>query len=140
MPPEPSARLLDWVAHATGEPAEVVRAFAGGIHAATHLLRTPSGPLVLRAFPPGDGAAATEEDVLTSLDGFAGWIPELVAADRDGSRAGRPATLITLLPGRADIRPADPNRAASQFGRALARHHPPGAGRGGGPDREVTRK
>ncbi|RFU40284.1 aminoglycoside phosphotransferase family protein [Actinomadura logoneensis] len=122
-PSEPSARLLAWVTHVTGGPVAVVRAFAGGTHAATSLLRTPSGPLVLRAFPPGDDAAATEEDVLTSLDGLAGWVPGLVAADRDGSRAGRPATLITLVPGRADIRPDDPQRAAVQLGRALARVH-----------------
>ncbi|MFC4906079.1 phosphotransferase family protein [Actinomadura gamaensis] len=121
--PSPHPRLLAWASQAVGEPCETVRPLAGGTHADTYLLHTASGPLVLRAFPPADRAAATEEDVLTSLDDLAGWVPRLVAADRDGSRAGRPATLITLLPGRADVRPRDPGQAATQLGRALARVH-----------------
>ncbi|MEV5568963.1 aminoglycoside phosphotransferase family protein [Spirillospora sp. NPDC052269] len=120
---EPSSQLLTWVEQCVGGPVEIIRTLTGGTHADTRLLGTAAGPLVLRAFPSGDSAASIEEDVLSSLDGLAGWIPSLVAADRDGSRAGRPATLITVVPGRTDVRPDDPGRAAAQLGRALARVH-----------------
>ncbi|WP_160145088.1 phosphotransferase family protein [Actinacidiphila yanglinensis] len=126
----PPAAALDWAAEAVGSPgpAHVVRRLAGGTHAATHLLGTGlplSGPsqVVMRCFPPGDGAAAAEARVLDALRGLDGWAPRLVAVDPDGLRCGGPAVLITLLPGRADIQPARPDRAAAALGRALALVH-----------------
>jgi aminoglycoside phosphotransferase (APT) family kinase protein len=47
----------------------------------------------------------------------------LIDVDPDGRRTGAPATLITLLPGRADITSMPPAKAADQLGRVLARIH-----------------
>lgn len=124
---QPPAAALDWAAEVTGPAAcaRTVRRLAGGTHAATHLLRTTQPPreMVLRRFPPGDNAAAQEASVLAALDSLDGWAPQLVDADPDGRRFGEPATLITRLPGSADILPASPDDAAAQLGRVLARIH-----------------
>ncbi|QKW35762.1 phosphotransferase [Actinomadura sp. NAK00032] len=71
----------------------------------------------------GDTAAANEAHVLEVLAGLDGWAPRLIAADPHGACSGRPAVLITRLPGRADITSADPRAAAVQQGRVLARLH-----------------
>ena len=102
-----------------------MRRLSGGTHAATHLIRTerPTRELVLRRFPPGDDAAEREARVLAALDGLDGLAPRLVDADPAGRRFGEPATLITRLPGQADIMPACPDTAAEQLGQLLARIH-----------------
>jgi aminoglycoside phosphotransferase (APT) family kinase protein len=119
----PSEEILAWVAEATGAPVRLVRRLAGGTHASTHLLRAGEREVVLRRFPPGDGAAANESRALTVLDGLGGRAPRLLGADPDGSRLGNPAVLITRLPGRADITSIAPETAAVQLGQALARLH-----------------
>jgi aminoglycoside phosphotransferase (APT) family kinase protein len=121
----PDGGVLAWAGTAVGaeQPARVVRRLAGGSHADTHLLETGAGRAVLRQFPVGDDAAANEARTLTALDGLDGFAPRLLAADPDGAHTGRPATLITVLPGRPDILHADPGAAAAQLGRALARLH-----------------
>ena len=120
-------RALAWAARAVGPRAAIkrVRSLAGGTHAMTYLLHTanPGMDVVLRVFPAGDDAAGNEAAVLTALDGLGGWVPRLVAVDPSGRYAGRPATLITRVPGRPDIAPADPHRAATDLARALARVH-----------------
>lgn len=123
---EDLAPLLAWAAEALGEerPATVVRRLAGGTHAGTYVLETTSARrVVLRVLPPGDDAAANEVRVLTALDGLRGLAPRLLAADPTGTVTGRPTTLSTLLPGRADIRPAAPEAAAAQLGKTLAHLH-----------------
>jgi aminoglycoside phosphotransferase (APT) family kinase protein len=119
----PPAEALAWAAETTGGPVRAVRRLAGGTHAATHLLETPRGQAVLRRFPPGDTAALNEAHVLDVLDGLDGRAPRLLGADPHGERCGGPAVLITRLPGRADITPADPGAAAVQQGRVLAGLH-----------------
>ncbi|WP_432417606.1 phosphotransferase [Actinoplanes solisilvae] len=100
-----------------------MRRLTGGIHAATHLLRTsqPSSEMVLRRFPPGDDAAAREAVVLAALDGLDGWAPKVRDVDPAGHRFGEPAILITRLPGRADITSASPSVTAEQLGRGRVR-------------------
>lgn len=124
-PPPPSA--LAWAAGVAGPgaTAHTVRRLAGGTHAATHALRTehPTVEMVLRRFPPGDTAAAREARMLTLLDGLDGWAPRLLGADPEGHRAGRPATLLSQLPGRADITSLPAEASATQLGEALARVH-----------------
>lgn len=123
---EVTETALAWVAGAVGSPwARTVRRLAGGTHALTHVVETgdPTRAWVLRRFPPGDGAAAREARVLTALDGLDGRAPRLAAADPEGARTGAPATLVTLLPGRADLAPAAPETAAAALGLALAHAH-----------------
>ncbi|GLY66353.1 hypothetical protein Atai01_29720 [Amycolatopsis taiwanensis] len=122
-----SPAALAWAARAVGPHAtvELVRPLAGGTHAKTYLLLTasPSCDAVLRCFPAGDTAAGNEAAVLTTLDGLSGWAPRLIAVDPSGEHAGHPATLITRMPGRPDITPADPGRAATKLAQTLARVH-----------------
>lgn len=124
---QPPSAALAWASEVAGPGAcaRTVRRLAGGTHAATHLLQTTQPPLemVLRRFPPGDDAAAREAGVLTALDGLDGWAPRLLDADPGGRRFGEPATLITALPGSADVLPASPDKAAAQLGAVLARIH-----------------
>jgi aminoglycoside phosphotransferase (APT) family kinase protein len=123
----PPKAALEWAAEVAGatDGAVVMRRLAGGTHAVTHLLRTarPTREMVLRRFPPGDHAAGLEAHALKALDGLGGWAPRLVGVDADGRRFGEPATLITCLPGHADISPVRPHTASAQLGRALARVH-----------------
>lgn len=140
--PEVPGAALGWVAETVGgTEARVVRRMAGGAHAVTHLVET-SGPRqewVLRRYPPGDGAPAREARVLAALDGLGGRAPRLAGVDPEGRVAGAPATLITRLPGRADLAPGPPGSAAAGLGRALARvHGVPVASLGALPDATPT--
>lgn len=122
-----SAAAIARAAALAGPNATVreMRALAGGTHARTFLLRTasPEREFVLREFPPGDPAAGEEAQVLTALDGLGGLAPRLLASARGDW------TLISRLPGWADITPAEPSRFATQLGEALARIHATAAGR-----------
>ena len=119
-----TAEVLTWAAEISGGPVRAVGNLAGGTHAATDLLETPRRQAVLRRFPPGDTTSAVNEaHVLDVLDGLDGWAPRLLGADPQGDRFGRPAVLISRLPGRADITSIDPDAAAVQQGRVLARLH-----------------
>lgn len=115
---------LTWAAKACGTDLRVVRRLAGGTHADTHLVRGGDGrSLVLRTFPPGDPAVRREAVVLDRLGGLDGLAPTLVAADPDGTHAGRPAILVTRVPGSPHIVPADPYPWAARLGQVLARVH-----------------
>ncbi|SCK48062.1 phosphotransferase family protein [Streptomyces sp. WMMB 322] len=126
---DPTPATLAWAAgllgSAAGPDALAVHRLDGGSHASTHLLQAADPPrrAVLRRFPPGDDSAAREEKVLIALDGLEGFAPRLLGADPRGERCGVPGVLITHLPGRADITPADPDAAAAALGSALARLH-----------------
>ncbi len=120
---QPSAQILGWAAEMAGEPVRVVRRLAGGTHAATHLLETATRHMVLRSFPPGDGAASNETRVLNVLDGLDSWAPHLLGADPEGRRCGVPTVLISLLPGGANITSIAPETAARELGCVLARLH-----------------
>jgi aminoglycoside phosphotransferase (APT) family kinase protein len=103
---------------------EAVHPLAGGTHARTWLIRTanPEREVVLREFPAGDEAASRETRVLSALDGLGGLAPLLLASDALPAAPG-PWVVISRLPGRADITPAQPAGWARQLGRALARIH-----------------
>jgi aminoglycoside phosphotransferase (APT) family kinase protein len=118
-------RFLPAVERALGRTATVIQALAGGTHARTWLIQvaSPELTLILREFPPGDDAAATETRILGVLDGLNGMAPQLVASDSSTAPAAGSWTLISRLPGIADLRPAPPARLAEQLGHALARIH-----------------
>lgn len=104
---------------------QVIRALAGGTHARTWLIRTatPERAFIVRDFPPGDDAAAAETRVLGALQGLDGLAPRLLASDASGAPAEGSWTVISCLPGAANIRPRQPAALAEQLGRALARIH-----------------
>ena len=102
-----------------------IRSLAGGTHARTYLIQTanPRSELILREFPAGDEAACNEARVLAVLDGLGGLTPQLLATDPEGEPGEGPWTLISRLPGTANITPGQPAAFAGQLGRALARIH-----------------
>lgn len=122
----PSAAAIDQATALAGPNATVQRmvALAGGTHARTYLIQTanPGREFVLREFPPGDRAVSDETRVLAALDGLGGLAPRLLATGPGGPQEG-PWTLISRLPGRADITPVDPPGFARQLGETLARIH-----------------
>jgi len=126
-PVPPMSAALQRIAEIAGPLATVdrVHALPGGTHARTHLVQTanPELDVVLREFPPGDDAGEREARVLTALDGLGGLAPRLLASDVDGTWSGRPAVVISRLPGHAHVTPADPRDWAAQLGEALARIH-----------------
>lgn len=114
-------REREWIAEATGAVPLSATPLAGGTHAETFLISPQD--LVLRRFPPEDGAAAREQRILPLLAQVAGPFPRLVAADPDGDRTGSPCVLVSRLPGKADVLPDDPSVAARELASALARLH-----------------
>jgi aminoglycoside phosphotransferase (APT) family kinase protein len=101
-----------------------IHALAGGTHARTYLIRTadPELEFILREFPAGDDAACNESRVLSALGGLGGLAPRLLANGTGGASEGA-WTLISRLPGAADITPGSPAAWAGQLGGALARIH-----------------
>jgi aminoglycoside phosphotransferase (APT) family kinase protein len=125
---------LQWPAAAMQRAADIagpsasvaaVRVLGGGTHARTGLITTenPQFEVVLRLFPPGDDAASREAEVLTILDGLDGLAPRLLGHASDAEAPDGSWTLISRLPGAADITPARPSTAAVQLGQTLARIH-----------------
>jgi aminoglycoside phosphotransferase (APT) family kinase protein len=108
-----------------GATVQAIRALAGGTHAHTWLIQTatPELEFILREFPPGDGAAYAETRVLDALDGLDGMAPRLLASGIEGAPTQGSWTLISRLPGTADITPRQPAMLAEQLGRVLARIH-----------------
>jgi aminoglycoside phosphotransferase (APT) family kinase protein len=105
-----------------GATVTAVERLVGGTHALTYLITMspPEMEVVLREFPAGDEAARHEVRVLDALEGLGGLAPRLLASDVDDDR---PWTLVSRLPGGADISPVDPDDFARHLGRALARIH-----------------
>lgn len=111
-----------------GRPLRRARVLAGGTHALTAAAELEqatdaSGPrpteVVVRAFPPGEAAAAAERRVLPLLEPlrdapFA--VPELLAADDD-------VIVTTLVPGTVPGPGGDVVARGVQMARALARVH-----------------
>ncbi|MBB3664786.1 aminoglycoside phosphotransferase (APT) family kinase protein, partial [Prauserella sediminis] len=82
----------------------------------------PDRDLILRQFEAGDPAADDEARALRIIDTAGGLAPRLLARSGDVPDT-TPWVLISRMPGTADIRPADPHRAARQLGETLARLH-----------------
>jgi aminoglycoside phosphotransferase (APT) family kinase protein len=123
----PSAGALEEVRRLAGSSATIdsVVRLEGGEHAATWRVDTASPALtaVVRQFPVGDRAGASEARVLPALDGLEGLAPVLLGSDLAGRWSEHPTTLISWLDGQADITPTDPDAWATQLGHALALVH-----------------
>ncbi|MGE0227529.1 MAG: phosphotransferase family protein [Dehalococcoidia bacterium] len=139
-PPElrrrPQRRALEWAAAAIGDGARVLaaRRLRGGSSSAVHALtiETATGRrhrLVLRRFVRADwlerepDLAPREAAALTLLERSDVPAPRLVALDATGAEAGVPAVLMTHLPGRVDLAPADLTAHLRALAELLPRIH-----------------
>ncbi len=118
----PSAQTLAWVERVAGARVVAWRRMTGGIDSVVHQLTIDHGSyrdvLVLRQYERAadpdsrmDTAAQVRREVATlrAVHDAGLPAPEPVAADVDGRESdGLPALLMTRLPGRLDVTPADP--------------------------------
>ncbi|MFC7618723.1 phosphotransferase family protein [Microlunatus sp. GCM10028923] len=114
----PSAETLAWVAAAMGRGSRVVghRRMTGGACSAVHRLSVERGGertfVVLRQYPAGLGLAEPLQNEIAHLGVVAGSglpVPKILAADVIGAATGgAPSLLMTRLPGRVELDPAEP--------------------------------
>lgn len=113
----PSEEALAWVAASLGPGSRVVglRRRTGGFNSAVHRLTVERGGrrtfVVLRQYPNEPGLRAAMEQEIANLELVAGSglpVPSVLAADPAGAATGgTPSLLMTLLPGRVHLDPAD---------------------------------
>jgi aminoglycoside phosphotransferase (APT) family kinase protein len=114
----PSAETLAWVAASMGRGSRIVgyRRLTGGVSSAVHRVtverRGVRSFVVLRQYPGGLGLRRALEKEIENLGVVARSglpVPRILAADVAGaSTGGAPSLLMTRLPGRLHLNPADP--------------------------------
>lgn len=123
----PSSGALEEVRRIAGPSAAIrtVTRLEGGQHARTWRVDTdnPAHSVIVREFPPGDEACASEQRVLRALDGLGGLAPVLLGGDLDARWSEHPTSLISRLDGHANITPTEVEKWADELGRALAVVH-----------------
>jgi aminoglycoside phosphotransferase (APT) family kinase protein len=128
----PSSQTLDWVERAAGARVVAWRRMTGGIGSVVHRLTIDHGSyrdvLVMRQYEHAecDTAAMVRHEVATlrAVHDAGLPAPEQIAADADGREAdGHPAILMTRLPGRLDVTPADPEGWLRQIAAMAVRIH-----------------
>jgi aminoglycoside phosphotransferase (APT) family kinase protein len=133
----PSAQTLDWVERVAGATVVAWRRMTGGIGSVVHRLTIDNGiyrdVLVLRQYEHAadpdsrmDTAARVRREVATlrAVHDAGLPAPEPIAADADGRESdGLPALLMTRLPGRLDVTPADPEGWLRQIAVMAVRIH-----------------
>jgi aminoglycoside phosphotransferase (APT) family kinase protein len=140
----PSSQTLDWVERVAGARVVAWRRMTGGIASVVHRLTIDHGSyrdvLVLRQYEHTDsdmaerfaqaGAAGRaalvrhEAATLRAVHDAGLPAPEPIAADADGRESdGHPAILMTRLPGRLDVTPADPEGWLRQIAAMAVRIH-----------------
>ncbi len=129
----PSSQTLDWVERVAGARVAAWRRMTGGISGSVvHRLTIDGGSyrdvLVLRQYEDADSytAAQVRHEVATLRAVHHAGLPapEQIAADADGRESdGHPAILMTRLPGRLDVTPADPEGWLRQIAAMAVRIH-----------------
>ena len=126
----PPREGLDRLAAALGEGCQVtsVERLGGGIAAATHVLkvRGPRGAeqqRILKRYPVGDETASLEWERLGHAAAVELPTPQRIAVDPDGAWFGTPALLMSALPGRVMMLPADVDDWTRQLAEAMAAIH-----------------
>ena len=104
--------LEDWLAAVLPGPTPEIRPLAGGYRNTTLLLTRGSQRWVLRRHRHGN-RAAVEVAIAQRVKGIVP-VPEVVAADLDGSQSGMPTLLVEHIDG------APPQDATADAGRKLA--------------------
>lgn len=124
----PSAEALAWVERELGGRVVGFRRLTGGIVAAVHRVTVEYAPgrrdvVVLRQYEQ-HGDVAREAGILGQVADAELSAPRLLAVCATGAEAGgRPAILMTRLPGRADLAPADMDGWLGQVADAAVRIH-----------------
>ncbi|MFD7024966.1 phosphotransferase family protein [Promicromonospora sukumoe] len=130
----PSPETLEWAAAALGRGSRVVghRRLTGGVNSAVHRLmverRGTRTSVVLRQYPAGNLALRTAmKEEIANLEVVAGSglpVPTILAADVDGAATrGAPSLLMTRLPGRVHLDPADHRAWIERIAEFAARLH-----------------
>ncbi len=124
----PSAETLAWVATALGRGSRIIgcRRLTGGVCSAVHRLtverRGKRTFVVLRQYPGGLGLQGSLQKEIANLDVVAGSalpVPSILATDVAGaSTGGPPSLLMTRLPGRVHLNPAEPRSWRRYFARS----------------------
>jgi aminoglycoside phosphotransferase (APT) family kinase protein len=133
----PSPQTLDWVERVAGATVVAWRRMTGGTGSVVHRLTIDHGSyrdlLVLRQYEHavdpysrmGTAALVRREVATLRAVHDAGLpVPEPIAADAVGRESdGHPAVLMTRLPGRPDVTPADPEAWLRQIAAMAVRIH-----------------
>ena len=78
---------------------------------------------VVKLYPEGDGTALSEWGRLEFAQRVAAPVPEPVAADLESAWFGRPALVMSWLPGRPDVNPKDTDSWVAALAQTLAQIH-----------------
>lgn len=107
----------------------------GGLASATYAVNTTAGDFIMKLFRQHRLAEAPLEwDRLTFAQRVVGVpVPEPVAFDAAGDWFGPPALVMSRLPGRTDLKPADLGKWLLQLAHALAAIHETDTAGAGGP-------
>jgi aminoglycoside phosphotransferase (APT) family kinase protein len=126
----PSAEALAWAERELGARVVGLRRLTGGTAAAVHRLTVEYAAgrrdfVVLRQYEEHHDAAVQREiDNLGQVADEGLPAPRLLAVSATGAEAGgHPTILMTRLPGRADLAPADPDRWLDQIADVAVRIH-----------------
>ncbi len=79
--------------------------------------------LVVKLFPDGDGSASLEWSRLEFAQRVTAPVPEPVAADLESVWFGRPAVVMSRLPGRPDVTPKDTDSWVAALAQTMTQIH-----------------
>ena len=125
--------ICDWIAAATSGVLTSARQLSGATSSTLYAIDVRAGkrelPLVLRLFTNAEWVAEDPDVAAHEAAGLreataAGIVaPDLVAVDETGEFCGVPALLMTRVPGRVDLLPANLNRWLQKLAEAIAPLH-----------------
>jgi aminoglycoside phosphotransferase (APT) family kinase protein len=96
---------------------------AGGTDAYDVTLDQAPRRVVVKLYPDGDHAASSEWTRLEFAQRVTPPVPEPIAADFESVWFGRPAVVMSRLPGRPDVTPKDADSWVVALAQALAQVH-----------------
>src|SRR5579875_2670988 len=101
------------------------RPIGGGLASETCAVDTTAGDFVVKLFRPHRFAEARPEWERLNFAGrvIGAPVPTPIAFDAGGRWFGPPALVMSRLPGRVDVNPADPDRWLRQLAYTLAAIH-----------------
>ena len=95
----------------------------GGTEAYDVTLDRAPRRVVVKLYPDGDGTAASEWSRLEFARRVTAPVPEPVAADLESVWFGRPAVVMSWLPGRPDVTPKDADSWVAALAHTLTQIH-----------------